>query len=215
MSNDIALMNAVQAELAWEPSVTAAHIGVTARDGVITLFGHVERFAEKAAAQAAALRVRGVKAVADDIEVRLPFETARSDDEIAKAAIDRLAWNSTLPTDAVKVTVQDGWVTLTGEVGWRFEHDAAAQDVRRLWGVVGVSNQISIRSRVNTDDLDVDITRALHRSWCDPPRVTVSAEGGKVTLTGQVESHGERALASATAWAAAGATEVDNRLVVA
>jgi osmotically-inducible protein OsmY len=107
---DTALKTSVLAELAWEPSVTAAHIGVTARDGVITLSGHVQRFAEKQAAQSAVLRVKGVKAVAEDIEVKLPFETKRSDDEIAQAAVDRLAWDSTLPQDAVKVKVQDGWV---------------------------------------------------------------------------------------------------------
>ena len=154
---DAALRDSVVAELAWEPSVTAAHIGVTARDGVITLSGHVQRFAEKQAAQSASLRVKGVKAVADEIEVKLPFDTVRSDDDIARAAVDRLSWDSTLPKDAIKVSVQDGWITLTGEVGWRFEHDAAAQDVRRLWGVVGVSNQITLKSRVNTYTLTSDI----------------------------------------------------------
>jgi osmotically-inducible protein OsmY len=106
----------VLAELAWEPSVTAAHIGVTAHEGVISLTGHVKRFAEKHAAETAALRVRGVKAVADEIEVKLPFDVKRSDEDIARAAVDRLAWDSTIPLDSVKVAVQDGWVTLTGEV---------------------------------------------------------------------------------------------------
>ncbi len=184
MSNDIELKESVLAELAWEPSVTAPHIGVTARDGVVTLSGHVQRFAEKLAAQSAALRVKGVKAVAEEIDVKLPSDVQRSDEDIAAAAVARLAWDSTLPKDAVKITVQDGWLTLTGEVGWRFEHDAAAQDVRRLWGVVGVSNHITIKPRVNTYNLGEDITRALHRSWFDPQRVKVSADGGKVTLTG-------------------------------
>jgi len=212
---DAALRDSVVAELAWEPSVTAAHIGVTARDGVITLSGHVQRFAEKQAAQSASLRVKGVKAVADEIEVKLPFDTVRSDDDIARAAVDRLSWDSTLPKDAIKVSVQDGWITLTGEVGWRFEHDAAAQDVRRLWGVVGVSNQITLKSRVNTYNLTSDISNALHRSWFDPEGIKVAADGGKVTLTGHVKSWSERDLAGSTAWAAPGATDVENDLIIA
>ena len=212
---DAALRDSVVAELAWEPSVTAAHIGVTARDGVITLSGQVQRFAEKQAAQSASLRVKGVKAVADEIEVKLPFDTVRSDDDIARAAVDRLSWDSTLPKDAIKVSVQDGWITLTGEVGWRFEHDAAAQDVRRLWGVVGVSNQITLKSRVNTYNLTSDISNALHRSWFDPEGIKVAADGGKVTLTGHVKSWSERDLAGSTAWAAPGATDVENDLIIA
>jgi osmotically-inducible protein OsmY len=212
--SDAALKTAVLAELAWEPSVTAAHIGVTARDGVISLSGHVQRFAEKQAAQSAVLRVKGVKAVAEEIEVKLPFDTVRSDDDIARAAIDRLAWDSTLPKDAVKVTVQDGWVTLTGEVGWHFEHDAAAQNVRRLWGVVGVSNQITLKPRVNTYNLTSDISTALHRSWFAPNDIKVAADGGKVTLTGHVKSWSERELAGSTAWGAPGATDVENYLII-
>ena len=215
MSNDIALKDAVLAELAWEPAVTEAHIGVTAREGVITLSGHVERFAEKQAAETAARRVRGVMGVADEIEVKLPFEMKRTDDEIARAAIDRLAWDSTLPSDVVKVTVQDGWVTLTGQVGWRYEHEAAEQDVRRLWGVTGVSNQITIKPRVNAADLSDDITKALHRAWFDPAGVKVWADGGKVTLTGKVKTWNDRALAASTAWAAPGATMVENQITIA
>jgi osmotically-inducible protein OsmY len=217
MSNetDAVLKASVLAELAWEPSVTVAHIGVTARDGVITLSGHVERFAEKQAAQSAALRVKGVKGIAEEIEVKLPFDVKRSDDDIARAAIERLAWDSTLPKDAVKVTVQDGWVTLTGEVDWHFEHDAAAQDVRRLWGVVGVSNQIKLKPRVNALSLTNDISTALHRSWFAPNDLKVAANGGKVTLTGHVKSWSERELAGMTAWGAPGATDVENDLVIA
>jgi len=215
MSNDTELKLSVLAELAWEPSVTAAHIGVTARDGVVTLSGHVQRFAEKHAAESAVLRVKGVKAVADEIEVKLPSDIKRSDDDIARAAVDRLSWDSTIPKDAVKVTVEKGWVTLTGEVGWHFEHDAAAQDVRRLWGVVGVSNQITLKPRVNTYNLTSDISTALHRSWFEPSGIKVAADGGKVTLTGHVKSWSERELAGSTAWAAPGATGVENYLAIA
>lgn len=214
MSNDTELQEAVLAELAWEPSVSAAHIGVTARDGVIMLSGHVQRFAEKQAAEAAVRRVKGVKAVAEELVVKLPDATRRDDDDIAQAAIARLAWNSTLPSEAIQITVQNGWITLAGEVEWGFEHDAAAQDVRRLWGVVGVTNNIRVKSRVNTFNLSSDITRALHRSWLDPKGVKVTADGGRVTLTGYVDSWNDRALAGSTAWAAPGATDVENHLII-
>jgi osmotically-inducible protein OsmY len=214
IETDVALQDSVLAELAWEPSVTAPHIGVTARDGVITLSGHVKRFAEKQAAQSAALRVKGVKAVAEEIEVKLPFDVKRSDDDIARAAIDRLNWDSTLPQDAVKVTVQEGWVTLTGEVEWRFEHDAAADDVRQLWGVMGVSNQIKLKSNVNTTNLSGDISKALHRSSFNADGIKVAAEGGRITLNGHVNSWSARELAGSTAWAAPGATDVQNYLII-
>ncbi|MEP7209627.1 MAG: BON domain-containing protein [Alphaproteobacteria bacterium] len=214
MSSDNELRDDVLAELAWDPSVTAAHIGVTARDGVVMLSGHVQRFAEKQAAEAAVRRVKGVKAVAEEIVVKLPDDIHRDDDEIAQAARARLDWNSTLPIDAIEITVQNGWITLSGEVGWGFEHDAAAQDVRRLWGVTGVTNNIKVKARVNTFSLTSDITRALHRSWLDPKGVKVSADGGRVTLTGYVDSWNDRALAGSTAWAAPGATDVENHLII-
>ena len=212
---DDLLKSAVEAELAWEPSVAAGQIGVTARDGVVTLSGQVARFGDKQAAQTAALRVKGVRAIAEEIEVKLPKQAVRSDADIARAAVDRLTWDATLPKDSVKAAVQDGWVTLTGEVGWQFEHDAAAQDVRRLWGVVGVSNHISLKPRVDTYNLARDIMTALHRSWFDPGGVTVLADGGKVTLTGHVKSWSERELAGSTAWAAPGAVDVENDLIIA
>ena len=215
MFKDTALKDLVLAELAWEPSVSAAHIGVTARDGVITLTGHVNAYYERHAAEAAARRVKGVRAVAEEIEVRLPFDVKHGDEEIASAAASRLAWDSSLPKNSIKATVQHGWVTLTGDVDWRFEHDAAAKDVHMLWGVVGVTNDIRIRPRVDTSSLSSDITKALHRSWFDESQVKVTAEGGKVRLTGKVDSWSDRMLAGTTAWAAPGATAVENYLIVA
>jgi osmotically-inducible protein OsmY len=215
MSNDTALKESVLAELLWEPSVKAAHIGVTARDGVIALTGHVQTYAEKHAAEAAVRRVKGVKAIAEEIEVKLSFEAKRSDEDIAGAIVSRMAWDSTLPKDAIKATVHDGWVTLTGEVNWHFEHDAAAQDVRRLWGVVGVTNDVTVKSRVDTLNVRDDINRALHRSWFDPSNVKVTADGGKVKLSGTVHSWSERRMAGTTAWAAPGATVVENDLIIA
>lgn len=214
MSQDNQLQQAVTRELNWEPSINAAHIGVTARAGVVTLSGHVERYAEKHAAETAAGRVKGVKAVAEEIEVRLPFETKRSDDEIAAAAVDRLAWTTSDIRDAVKVRVEKGWVTLTGEVDWHFQATEAEHDVRRLWGVVGVSNQITIKAKVDTADIADGIRVALHRSWLDPDTIEVSAVGGRVLLSGTVHSLHDRDLALWAAWASPGATSVQNDIAV-
>ena len=216
MSNDQHLQQAVLAELNWEPGVTAAHIGVTANDGIVTLTGHVENFAEKHAAEAAALRVKGVKAVADEIEVRLRPETRRSDDDVAAAAVERLAWNVSVPPDAVMLTVEDGWVTLTGEVDWHFQKAAAEQDLHRLLGVVGVTNKITIRSKVLASDISDEIMHALNRSWFfDPRTITVETDDGKVRLRGTVHSAHERQVAAATAWSAPGVTDVENNITVA
>ena len=156
-------------ELNWEPSVIAAHIGVAANAGVVTLTGHVESFAQKHAAETAVRRVKGVKAVAEEIEVRLPYETKRSDEEIAGAAIGRFEWDVAILRDTIKVTVDRGWVTLTGEVDWHYQKDAASMDVRSLFGVTGVSNQITIKPRVDAANLSDNIMHALHRSWFFDP----------------------------------------------
>jgi osmotically-inducible protein OsmY len=215
MSHDHDLQQAVLAELSWEPSVTAAHIGVAANEGVVTLTGHVESFAEKHAAEIAARRVKGVKAVAEEIEVRLSFDTRRSDTEIAAAAIERLAWDVAIPRDAVTVKVENGWITLTGQVDWHYQQEAVEQDIRPLFGVVGVSNQTAIKPRVDARNLGDDIMHALHRSWFfDPKTITVTADGGMVRLSGTVRSAHDRQVAAATAWAAPGTTAVENDIVI-
>jgi osmotically-inducible protein OsmY len=214
MSDDKRLKQAVLDELQWEPSVNAAHIGVTAKDGVVTLLGHVENFAEKSAAEKAARRVNEVRAVAEEIEVRLPFNIKHGDEEIASAAANRLQWDSAVPKGAVKAKVEKGWVTLTGEVDWHYQQDAAASDVRGLWGVIGVSNEITIKSKPNTSNIRDNILVALHRSWFDPATINVTAQGGKVTLTGEVDSWYERDEAGSTAWAAPGTTSVENDISV-
>jgi osmotically-inducible protein OsmY len=215
MSQDSQLQQNVLAEFKWEPSVTAGHIGVTAKNGVVTLSGHVDSYAQKFAAETAARRVKGVKGVAEEIEVKLPFETKRSDDDIAAAAIGRLAWNVSVPKDSVIVKVENGWVTLTGQVDWWYQRNAVEQDILPLAGVVGVSNQTTIKPRVDTASLSDDITHALHRSWYfNPDNVRVRAEGGKIVLTGTVQSPHDRQVAAQTAWSAPGATSVENDIAV-
>ena len=215
MSHDKDLQKAVLDEFNWEPSVTAGHIGVTANDGVVTLTGHVDSYAKKQAAELAASRVKGVKGVAEEIKVRLPFDVSRTDEEIAAAAIERLAWNASVPRDSLQVKVEKGWVTLTGEVDWWFQKIAAENDIRPLHGVVGISNQATVKPRVDTAHLSDDITHALHRSvFFDPQTVHVHAKGGNVVLTGTVHSFHERQVAGQTAWSAPGATSVLNELAV-
>jgi osmotically-inducible protein OsmY len=215
MFQDRMLQKAVLDELRWEPSVTAGHIGVVAHDGVVTLTGHVESFVEKHAAGTAARRVKGVKAVAEEILVDLPFDRRRTDEDIAAAAVDRLAWDVSIPGDAVTVTVENGHVILTGQLDWHYQRQAAEQDVRGLLGVTRVTNQISIKPQVDTELLSDDLMHAFHRSWFfDPARITVTAAEGRIRLTGSVNSPHERQLAGETAWAAPGATAVDNDIVV-
>jgi osmotically-inducible protein OsmY len=216
MLTDTDLRAAVQEELDWEPGVTAAHIGVTARDGVVTLTGHVNSYAGKHAAELAAGRVKGVQAVAEEIEIRFPYDPTTSDGAIAAAVLERLAWNAAIPPNAVKVHVEQGWVTLSGEVNNWFQRDAAEQDVRPLKGITGVTDHITLNANVDTTYLSDTIEHALHRSWFfDPKEVTVTAEGGHIRLTGSVHSTYERSLAETTAWAAPGALSINNEIIVA
>ena len=193
----------------------ASHIGVTAHAGVIALSGHVESFVEKHAAETAARRVKGVTAVAEEIEVRLPFDVRRGDEEIAAAAVERLGWDVSVPKDAVKVSVENGWVTLTGEVEWRFQQEAAEQDMRGLFGVLGLRNSITIKTHLDATNISENIQHALKRSWFfDPKEVSVTAIGGTVRLTGRVRGWHDRELAESTAWAAPGVTVVINDIAV-
>ena len=215
MTQDRQLQEAVLAEFEWEPSVTAAHIGVIAKNGVVTLTGHVSNYMQKRAAEKAAARVKGVKGVVEELKVNLISGMVRSDENIANAALDRLAWDVSVPADAIKVKVENGWVTLTGKVDWHFEQQAAERMVRSLHGVLGVFNETTIKPRPDATNISNNIDLALHRSWFDPKTITVTATGGKVKLTGSVETPSDRFVAGATAWGAPGATQVENDLIIA
>jgi len=215
MPSDTELRDAVQAELKWEPRICAAHIGVAADEGVVTLAGHVDNYGDKYAAEQAVRRVKGVRGIVEELEVRLPFDTVRDDGQIAAAAIDRLMWNSALPRDAITVKVEHGWVTLTGEVDWRYQFDEAQHDIRPLHGVVGVSNLIKIKPRVDVAHLSDDITKAFERSCsADAKSIRVSVEDGLVRLTGTAHSLHDRYTAGRTAWSARGVTAVDNAITI-
>jgi osmotically-inducible protein OsmY len=215
MSFDKDLKQNVLDELNWAPSVNSAHIGVAIHDGVVTLTGHVEAYADRLAAEDAVRRVKGAKAIANEIEIKLRHDAKRDDEDIAKAAINVLAWDSSVPDDAIKVAVSHGWVTLSGQVEWYFQKEAAADDIRRLMGVVGVSNNAVVKPKVDTEIIAEDIELALDRSWFDTQRIKVSADAGKVTLTGHVETWSDWEEASQVAWAAKGVTSIQNNIVIA
>jgi osmotically-inducible protein OsmY len=215
VSQDSQLKEAILAELRWEPRIVAGHIGVSARSGAVTLTGHVESFTQKLAAEVATRRVKGVKAMAEELEVKLPYDMRRGDTDIASAWVERLAWDISVPKNRVTVQVEKGWVTLTGDVDWPYQKDAAAQDIHHLLWVVGVSNQITSKPRVNTSVISDDIMHALHRSWFfDPKTANVTADAGHIRLTGTVHSWHDRQVAAEAAWAAAGATDVENDLTI-
>lgn len=205
----------VLAELKWDARVQPNEIGVAVKDGVVTLTGHVNAYTKKWAGEEAALRVRGVRAVANEIEVRLPFSSERTDADIAAAAARALEWDTALPGDKIKVTVSKGWVTLRGEVEWQYQKQDAERVVRRLTGVKGVSNLIEIKPKVSPAELKQKIEQALLRSVkTDAERISIEVQGSTVILRGTVRSWAERREAERAAWSGAGVTSVRNLIDV-
>lgn len=203
-------------ELDFEPSIDAANIGVAVANGVVTLTGHVPTYAQKSTIENAVRRVKGVKAIAEEIEVR-PFGANRTaDDEIARRAVDTIGWNTSVPSGSVQVKVQKGWVTLTGKVEWRYQKTAAADAVRDLAGVVGVQNEITVEAHASVLDIKKRIEDALKRSAeVEAQAIQVHVlDGGKVTLEGRVHDLSERSAAARAAWAAPGVNMVDDRLTI-
>jgi osmotically-inducible protein OsmY len=213
--SELQLRQDVVDELEFEPSVDAAHIGVAVDKGVVTLTGHVASYAEKQAAIAAVRRVKGVRAIAEEIEVRYPLDKKTSDDEIAQRAIDILGWDTMVPSDAIQVMVHNGWVTLTGSVDWHYQKKHAEEDVRKLSGVRGVTNTIEIKPSVQAEDVKRKIEEALKRHAeieASAIRVTVR-ERDKVVLEGKVGSWDERHAVENAAWSAPGVKSVEDRMI--
>ena len=215
MKTDSQLQQDVIAELKWEPSVNAAQIGVEVKDGIVTLAGHVGSYAEKWDAERAAQRVSGVKALAIEMDVKLAGSSKRNDADIAGSAESALQWITYLPKNSVKVMVEDGWITLSGEVDWEYQRQTAAGAVRYLMGVKGVRENIAIKSKVSLSAVKSDIEAALkRRAHADAQKISVEVRGADVTLSGTVHSWSERDLATHSAWGTPGVHNVVNNITV-
>ena len=215
MKTDVELKKDVEAELAWDPAVRATAIGVAVKDGVVTLTGHIETYVEKYAAAKAVRRVTGVKAIALELDVRLSPEHRRSDTDIAAAAEQALRWNTSVPPDKVRITVDKGWITLQGELEWDYQRRSVDRAIRPLMGVVGVSNDIAIKPKVTSGDLQKRITEALKRqAEREVDRMDIKVDGSTVTLRGKVNSWHERDAAAGTVWSAPGVRAVINDLAI-
>lgn len=215
MKTDLQLHKDVLDELRWDPRVKETEIGVAAKDGVVTLTGSVETYAQKYAVERDVERVTGVRAVADDLHVRPSGAFLRNDTDIAHSVVNALAWDIEVPAEKITAKVENGWITLKGEVDWNYQKVAAERAVRYLAGVKGISNLIDVKPLVSPVEVKSKIEAALKRNAeLDAKSINVETANGKVILKGHVRSWAERADAEHAAWAAPGVHEVDDRLTV-
>jgi osmotically-inducible protein OsmY len=215
MRTNTELQRDVMDALKWEPILNASEIGVSAKEGVVTLSGNVSSYSKKLAAERVTKKVTGVKAVAVDMEVRIGTEGKRTDTEIAQAVMNSLKWHTAVREDKIKAKVEDGWVTLEGEVEWKFQKDAAENAANNLMGVKGINNFISIKPKIEAKDIKNRIKTALQRSASlDAEHIEVEVDGPTVTLRGEVRSLAEEDDAAQAAWSAPGVTSVKDLLTV-
>jgi osmotically-inducible protein OsmY len=215
MKTDTQLQSDVIAELGWEPSIHSEEIGVEVKDGIVTLAGHVGTYSEKLEAERAAMRVFGVKALAVEIDVRIAGISARTDADIARTVENVLQWTTYLTKDLVKIKVEGGWVTLSGEVNWEYQRKAAVDAIRYLMGVKGVYDRIAIKPAVSAPLVKADIEAALkRRAQKDTNSISVSVNGSDVTLSGSVHNWSDHDLATHTAWGTPGVHKVINNTTV-
>ncbi|WP_431513266.1 BON domain-containing protein [Variovorax sp. DAIF25] len=215
MKTDTKLRDDIQAELAWAPDVKSSDIGVIVKDGVVTLTGHLAHYAEKYAIERAVQRVHGVKALAVELTVKLPFDNQRTDADIALAAERALEWNVLVPDGKIRPMAEKGWLTLTGEVELEYQRSAAEIAVRNLMGVTGVSNLVKVKPKVTPADVEKKIHEALSRqAEREANKLSITVDGSQVTLRGTVHSWTERDAVQGAAWATPGVSVVVNDLLV-
>ena len=215
MRTDMEIQKDVVAALRWEPSLRDDDIAVGVREGVVTLAGFVDSYPDKWTAERVASKVKGVKAIADDLEVKLPSSSTRPDPDVAHAAVDALRWDVAVPQDRIQVKVEKGWLTLEGEVDWFYQKEAAERAVRHLTGIEGVTNLITVRARPTPSDVKQRIRQALERgAEFDAGRISVEIQSNKAILRGTVRSYAEMRDAERAASNAPGVTEVENKLTV-
>ena len=215
MKSDSQLKEDILAELGWDPAVNANEVGVTVKDGVVTLTGHLGTYAEKVAAQRAAQRVAGVKAVAVELTVQLASSHQRTDAQIAASAEHVIDWNALVPKAKIRPVVEAGWITLTGEVEWDYQRRAAEASLRNLLGVRGVTNLVTVKPKVNAANVEKCIQDALVRqARREANHIDVSVDGTRITLSGKVHSWAERKAAEGAAWSAPGVSNVVDRLEI-
>jgi osmotically-inducible protein OsmY len=213
--SDVDIQQDVLEELSWDPHINVSDIGVSVKEGVVTLTGLVDNYLVRLAAQNAALRVKGAHAVANDIEVRLHTSAERTDSDLALAALYALKWDAAIPTDKLDITVSHGYVTLRGEVEWPFQREAAERAIRRLAGIKGVTNWVTVAIRATSGDIKQKIEKALVRNAeTDAHHITVEVHGHAATLKGHVRSFAEKLAAERTALSAPGIASVDNEIKI-
>ena len=215
MKTDQQLQQDVMDELKWDPLLTASEIGVSVKNSVVTLSGYVNSYSKKLAAENAAKRVKGVRAVAEDIEIRLGMDGRRNDTEIAQAALNALKWNTNVPDERIKLKVENGWVNMEGDVDWQFQKSTAENAISNISGVRGIRNLITITPKVNISGVENRIKNALQRSAAiEASNIAVRAEGNKVILKGKVRSWAERREVERAVWSTPGVAEVEDDLLI-
>ncbi|MFO0416092.1 MAG: BON domain-containing protein [Pseudomonadota bacterium] len=215
MKSDKQLQKDVMDDLTWDPSIDASKIGVSVVNGVVTLTGAVPSYFQKQNTERIVKRVSGVRAVANDIEVRLPSSTERNDSDIAQAALNALKWDTSVSEDNVKISVTKGWVTLEGSVDWNYQRESCEKAIEKLVGVKGVTNRVSVAPQVKAKDVKGEIKAALHRyAELEARNIEVDSADSTITLRGQVRSWAERKEAETAAWMAPGVTQVKNEIIV-
>lgn len=214
--NDLSLRKTILEELEFQPDIDAANIGVAVDNGVVTLSGHVNNYAQKVSAERAVKAVKGVRALAEEIQVRLDKGAGTADDTIANRALNIIDWSSDLPVGAVKVIVENGWVSLEGQVEWQYQKEIVERAVRKLSGVVGVDNRLTLRPRVDVGDIQKRIEEALKRNAeVDAKGIHIKVEGNVVKLEGKVHLWRERQIVERAAWSVPGVNKVEDHLLIA